>query len=48
MQVLLLTWLLGVVLGGGHDLTELVKKHKGWGYVRLTPKGYPDLRMNRW
>jgi len=30
-----------LVLGGGHDLTELVKTHEGWGYVRVTPKGYP-------
>jgi hypothetical protein len=31
------SWL---VLGGGHDLSEAVKAHQ-WGYVRVTPKGYP-------
>lgn len=30
------SWL---VLGGGHDLTEAIKP-TGWGYVRVTPKGY--------
>lgn len=31
-----------LVLGGGHDLTEIVRKHDGWGYVRVKPKGYPN------
>lgn len=31
-----------LILGGGHDLTELVREHEGWGYVRITPKGYPE------
>ena len=31
-----------LVLGGGHDLTEIIKKHEGWGYVRVKPKGYPE------
>lgn len=30
-----------LVLGGDHDLTAAVKAHSGWGYVRITPKGYP-------
>lgn len=31
-----------LVLGGGHDLTEIIRKHGDWGYVRVKPKGYPD------
>ncbi|WP_254510272.1 hypothetical protein [Anatilimnocola floriformis] len=31
-----------LILGGGHDLTEIIKKHEGWGFVRVKPKGYPD------
>ncbi len=31
------SWL---VLGGAHDLTEAIKP-TGWGYVRVTPRGYP-------
>lgn len=30
-----------VVLGGGHDLAPLIRKHEGWGYVRVMPRGYP-------
>ena len=31
-----------LVLGGGHDLTEIIRKHERWGYVRVKPKGYPN------
>lgn len=30
-----------VVLGGGHDLAPIIRKHDGWGYVRVMPRGYP-------
>lgn len=30
-----------LVLGGGHDITEAIRP-TGWGYVRVTPKGYPQ------
>lgn len=32
------SWL---VLGGGHDLSEAIKARR-WGYVRVTPRGYPE------
>ena len=36
-----------LILGGDHDLTDVVKRHRGWGLVKITPKGWPGEKPNQ-